>query len=67
MGEFGQDCGIYLHVWLDHEDVDVWLDLPRELFENEVLILHLGAEPRGLKDALAVPLQRSDLGRRCGH
>ena len=34
------------------------LDLARELLEHEVLILHLGAELRGLEQALAVPDER---------
>ena len=37
------------------EDVDVRLDLAGELFEHEVLILHLGAELGRLEEALAVP------------
>ena len=39
------------------EDVDVRLDLARELLEHEVLVLHLGAELRGLEQAFAVPVQ----------
>ena len=42
------------------EDVDLRLDLARELLEHEVLVLHLGAEARRLEQALAVPLQRVD-------
>ena len=40
------------------EDVDVRLDLAGELFEHQVLVLHLGAELRGLEQAFAVPDQR---------
>ena len=43
------------------EDVDLRLNLARELLEHEVLVLHLGAELGRLEQALAVPLQRSDL------
>ena len=42
------------------EDVDLRLDLARELLEHQVLVLHLGAEAGGLEQALAVPLQRID-------
>ncbi len=36
------------------ERVDQRLNRPRELLEHEVLILHLGDEPRGLEQALVV-------------
>ena len=44
------------------EDVDLRLDLARELLEHEVLILHLGAEVRRLEQPLAVPLERRQVG-----
>ena len=47
------------------EEIDVRLDGARELLEDEMLVLHLGAEFRHLEQALAVPLQRGDLRRRC--
>ncbi len=40
----------------------------RELLEDEVLVLHLGAELGGLEQPLAIPLQGIDLrlrGRHC--
>ena len=42
------------------EDVDRWLDFPAELFEHQVLVLHLGAELCGLEQAIAVPHQCID-------
>ena len=39
----------------NEEHVDVRLDLAGELFEDEMLILHLGAELRSLEQAFAVP------------
>src|SRR5215813_8965987 len=47
------------------ERIDVRLNLARELFEHEVLILHLGAELGRLEQPLAVPLQGGDLRRSC--
>ena len=46
-------------VTVGHEEhVDVGLDLAGELLEHQMLVLHLGAELRGLEQALAVPVQR---------
>ena len=39
------------------EFVDGRLNLAREFFEHQMLILHFGAELRGLEQTLAVPLQ----------
>ena len=38
------------------EEIDVGLNGARELFEHEMLVLHLGAELRGLEQPLAVPV-----------
>ena len=46
------------------EDVDLRLNGAGELFEHEMLVLHLGAELGRLEQALAVPLQGRDLGCR---
>ena len=43
------------------EDIDLRLDLARELLEHEVLILHLGAEAGRLEEALAVPEEGGDV------
>ena len=43
------------------EDVDIGLDLAGELFEHEMLVLHLGAELRSLEQAFAVPDESGDL------
>ena len=39
----------------NEEDVDVRLDLAGEFLEDEVLILHLGAELGRLEQAFAIP------------
>ena len=39
------------------ERVDVRLDLAGELFEHEVLVLHLGGEARCLEQSFAVPVE----------
>ena len=65
MRELGDDRRVdrgVVHLGRGEEDVDLRLDFARELLEHEVLILHLGAEARGLEQALAVPLQGIDLG-----
>ena len=54
MGKFGEDARVKRDIVVA-EDVNVWRDLARELFENEMLILRLGAELGGLEKALAVP------------
>ena len=44
-----------------HEEyVDVGLDLARELLEHEMLVLHFGAELRGLEQAFAIPYEVVD-------
>ena len=60
--ELGKDHWVQFGVGLHHEDVDIRLDLPRELLKDEVLVLHLGGEARCLEDSLAVPGQCLDLG-----
>ncbi len=64
--ELGNDRGIDRGVEaIGHEEgVDRRLDLAREFLEHEVLVLHLGAELRGLEQALAVPDQRVNRRRR---
>ena len=47
------------------EEVDLRLDLARELFEHEMLVLHLGAELGRLEQAFAVPDQSVDLAPAC--
>ena len=54
VGEFGEDGRVKLAVVVV-EDVDERLDRACELFEHEVLILHLGRELGGLEQALAIP------------
>ena len=64
--ELGDDRRIevgVVHLGRGKEDVDLRLDLARELLEHEVLVLHLGAELRRLEQALAVPLQGRQVGR----
>ena len=61
--ELGGDGRVEVGAVREHEGVDVRLDSPGELLEHEVLVLHLGDELGGLEQALAVPLQRGDLGR----
>ena len=67
--ELGDDGGIDgdIEAVRHQKDVDVRLDLARELFEHEVLVLHLGAELGGLEDAFAVPVERRDLRWRGRH
>ncbi|MNF49951.1 hypothetical protein D3C84_312360 [compost metagenome] len=65
VGELGDDRGIEVDV-VDlgrcEEQVDSRLDGPCKLFEHQMLILHLGAELGRLEQALAIPLQRIELG-----
>ena len=69
MRELGHDRRIdrCIEAFRGKERVDHRLDFARELFEHEVLILHLGAELRRLEQALAIPLQGSDFRRRRRH
>ncbi|MCY1526544.1 hypothetical protein D9M68_615750 [compost metagenome] len=55
--ELGDDRRVdrRLVVGFGQELVDGRLHLARELFEHQVLVLHLRREARGLEDALAVP------------
>ena len=65
--ELGDDRGVdrgVIDLGRGEEDVDLRLDFACELLEHEVLILHLGAEAGGLEQALAIPIQRVDTGRR---
>src|SRR5262249_61690037 len=45
------------------EFVDVRYQGAGKFLEHQVLVLHLGAEPRRLEQALAVPLQGREVGR----
>ena len=54
MRELGHDGGIDSDVG-GFEFVDVRLNAACELFEHEVLVLHLGAELGRLEQSLAVP------------
>ncbi|MNF49995.1 hypothetical protein D3C84_312800 [compost metagenome] len=61
MGKLGNDR------WVDgvieiQEGVDLWLNGARELFEHDVLILHLGAELGGLEQAFAIPVEGRGIG-----
>ena len=62
--ELGHDRRIDGRVVTERREelVDVRLDGARELLEHEMLVLHLGAEPRGLEQAIAVPVQVGDVG-----
>src|SRR3546814_5783034 len=64
--EFGDDVRIDRGVEpVGHDEaIDLRLDFARELLDHQMLILHLGAELRGLEQAFAVPHQRVDRGRR---
>ncbi|MCY1223610.1 hypothetical protein D9M72_357460 [compost metagenome] len=62
MGELGDDGRVKLHVRLHHEHVGERLDLAHELFEYQMLVLHLVGEARGLEQPLAVPGEGVDLG-----
>ena len=57
VGEFGLDSRVQLGLGEREglERVDRRLDLPSEVLEDQVLILHLGDETSGLEDSLAVP------------
>ena len=57
VGELGLDRRVELRLGERErlERVDRRLDLAGELLEHEVLVLHLGDEPGGLEEALAVP------------
>ena len=55
LGELGEDGRVDVDGGVEHEDIDVRLDLAGEFLEDEVLVLHLRGEPRGLEQALAVP------------
>ena len=62
LGDDGRvDRGVVAHG--RQEGIDLRLDGARELLEHQVLVLHLGAELGRLEQALAVPLQGSDVGR----
>ncbi|GJE45664.1 hypothetical protein AEGHOMDF_4864 [Methylobacterium soli] len=63
VGELGEDRRVDVDRGIEHEDVDVRLNLPGEFLEDEVLVLHLGGEARGLEQALAVPVRRVLEGR----
>ncbi len=70
MRELGHDRRIdvaVVHLGGGKEHVDVRLDRARELLEHQVLILHLGAELRGLEQALAVPHQGRQVGGNLGN
>ncbi|MNQ38892.1 hypothetical protein D3C85_524870 [compost metagenome] len=58
------DLGLIILVFAK-EGIDVRLNGTRELFEHQVLVLHLGTESRRLEQALSVPVQGSDLSRGC--
>ncbi len=60
--ELGEDRGIDVHGRVEDEQVDHRVHGARELLEHHVLILHLGAEARRLEQALAVPVERVDVG-----
>ncbi|MNG32594.1 hypothetical protein D3C84_1186450 [compost metagenome] len=62
MGELGDDGRVKLHVGLHQEHVGEGLDLAHELFEHQMLVLHLIGEACGLEQPLAVPGQGVDLG-----
>ena len=59
MRELGDDRGIDRDVEAvrHQEHVDVRLNLASELFEHEMLVLHLGAELRRLEQPLAIPVE----------
>ena len=65
--EFGDDRRVDFGRIVEHERIDHRLDAAREFLEHHVLILHFGAEPRGLEQALAVPHQARRIGRDRGH
>ncbi|KFC68862.1 hypothetical protein FG93_03483 [Bosea sp. LC85] len=67
MGEFGDDPGIDHRGVGEHERIDVRRNGTRELLEDEVLIDHLGREPAGLEETLAIPDQCVELSLRCRH
>ncbi|MCY1476515.1 hypothetical protein D9M68_98720 [compost metagenome] len=73
VGELGDDRGIEVDVidlGRSEEQVNVRLDGARKFLEHQVLILHLGAELGSLEQALAIPLQRIELGLsgwQCNH
>ncbi|MNM45860.1 hypothetical protein D3C81_567880 [compost metagenome] len=68
MGELGEDGRVDRGVVAvgGQELVDLRLDGAGELFEHQVLVLHLGAELGSLEQPLAVPYQRGDFGGRGG-
>ena len=55
--ELGHDRRIDVGAGVEDEGVDHRLDAAGELFEHHVLVLHFGAEARGLEQALAVPCE----------
>ena len=63
VGELGEDGRVDVGRAVEDEDIDQGLHLAGELLEHEVLILHLGGEARGLKQALALPVQRVGEGQ----
>ena len=74
MREFGDDRRINIGAGVENEGVNHRLDAPCELFKHHVLVLHLGAEPRGLEQSFAVPGKRIGEGsqhrwicRNCGY
>ncbi|MCY1268023.1 hypothetical protein D9M68_98740 [compost metagenome] len=64
VGELGEDRRVDRGVVAvgREEFVDLRLHGARELFEHQVLVLHLGAELGGLEQAFTVPHQRRDSG-----
>ena len=67
MGELGRDGRIDVDVVVlrrPDKQVDLRRNGAPELLENNVLVLHLGADFRRREQALAIPLEHGNLGRR---
>src|SRR3546814_615444 len=60
--ELREDRRIDVGDRVEHEGVDQRLDLAAELFENEMLVLHLGREAGCLEQPLAIPAERVGIG-----
>ncbi|SLN48538.1 hypothetical protein LOS8367_02172 [Limimaricola soesokkakensis] len=58
VGELGDDRAVDIGGVGEHERIDGGLDASRELFEDHVLVLHLGREAPGLEQARPVPFER---------
>ena len=66
VSELGSNRRVDINSVREDERIDVRVDQTDELFEHEVLVDLFGGEAGSLEQALAVPLQRGEIGRDLG-